>query len=259
MGSKIVSAMPLSAAVVPPTQHCRRRFFDVVDQPRSVDSWPEAKRIKIMDDCVTEEEEFVADCLLMLARSGGGFCIASSSTQANSSSVAGSMEGNQPTAAVDTKKDQEHSYTTDAAIITASSSAAERNTTVSSDTNTSSTTVRSSALKNSHECNICGKICPSHQALGGHKTSHRPKPQSTPLSSSNSRQRNAVPSGRIHQCIICEKIFPTGQALGGHMRKHYEGTIGGGSSSRVTVSVNRKFDLNLPPPPEFGSEVAESA
>ncbi|KAL0443998.1 UNVERIFIED_CONTAM: hypothetical protein Slati_2122500 [Sesamum latifolium] len=104
-------------------------------------------------------------------------------------------------------------------------------------TTTSPSNVHPSAPKNSYECNVCVKICPSYQALGNHKISHRPKPQTTTLSSSNSRHRNAVPSGRIHQCAICQKIFPTIQALGGHMRKHYEGTIRGGASSHVTVFV----------------------
>ncbi|KAL0376053.1 UNVERIFIED_CONTAM: hypothetical protein Scaly_0722900 [Sesamum calycinum] len=214
-----------------------------------------------MDGCVSEEEEIVAECLLMLAQSGGGFCVSWSFTDSDCASVAGSMEGNQSPAAVDAKKDQEPSQSVDPATITASSFAAGESTTMdeSSDTNITPTNIRPSAPKNSFPCNICGKICPSHQALGGHKTSHRPKPQTTTLSSSNSRHRNAAPSGRIHQCVICQKIFPTGQALGGHMRKHYEGTIGGGASSHLTVSVIRNFDLNLPPPPELGSEDVEIA
>ncbi|KAL0348308.1 UNVERIFIED_CONTAM: hypothetical protein Sangu_1058600 [Sesamum angustifolium] len=254
-----MSVMPIPKVVVPLT---RRRFFDDVDQPWGISSWPKAKRSKTMDDCVLEEEDIVAECLLMLARSAGGFCVSSSFTDADSASVVESMEGNQSTSAIDIKKDQEPSQSADPATIIASSSAAGGRTTVdefSVTTTSSPTNIRPSAPKNSFPCNICGKICPSHQALGGHKTSHRPKPQATTLSSSNSRHRNAGPSGRIHQCAICQKIFPTGQALGGHMRKHYEGTIGGGASSHATVSVIRNFDLNLPPPPEFSSEDAESA
>ncbi|KAL0412621.1 UNVERIFIED_CONTAM: Zinc finger protein AZF3 [Sesamum radiatum] len=247
------------------TQHHqrRRRPFDDVDQPSGVGSWPEAKRCKIMDNFVSEEEEIVAECLLMLAQSAGGFCVSSSSTDANSAFVAESMEGNQPAAVVDTKKDQEHSYPADPATITAANTAGGGSMPVddSSDTTiTSSTIVRPLAPKNSFPCNVCGKICPSHQALGGHKTSHRPKPQTTTVPSANSRQRNAATSGRIHQCHVCQKISPTGQALGGHMRKHYDGTLGGSTSSHVTGSVVRNFDLNLPPPPESDcGDDAESA
>ncbi|KAL0401413.1 UNVERIFIED_CONTAM: hypothetical protein Slati_4171200 [Sesamum latifolium] len=243
-------------------QRCRRRFFDDVDRPWSVGSGPEANRCMIMDDRVSEEEEIVAGCLLMLAGSAGGFCVSSSSTDANSASVAGSMEGiSLPLSLIP----RNIKNTLIPPIPHHHSLQFRRGGSTpvveSSDTtNTSSTTVRPSAPKNSFPCNVCGKICPSHQALGGHKTSHRPNPQTTTLPSANSRHRNAAPSDRIHQCNICQKILPTGQALGGHMWKHYEGTIGGGTSSHVTVPVVQNFDLNLPPPPEFGCEDdAESA
>lgn len=71
---------------------------------------------------------------------------------------------------------------------------------------------------NRFKCNECDKSFPSHQALGGHKTSH------------NKRNTNGTrPQGKKgdilitgdHRCKICDKTFPTGQALGGHQRLHY--------------------------------------
>ncbi|KAK4424256.1 Zinc finger protein 1 [Sesamum alatum] len=260
--------MPTPLTVVPPTRrrsrrvHRVRRFDDVDHHPCGVGSLPAAKRCKTLelDSPMSEEENIAAESLIMLTLSGGGFCVSSSSTDAaTSASVAASIEGNQPaaadaSAAVDTKKDQEPSYSADAATITVASSAAAGSTPVDepSDTDTSPTTVRHSATNNPHQCNLCGKSFRSHQALGGHKTSHRPKPQIiSTLSSDNSSRQNAIPSGKVHQCTICLQVFPTGQALGGHKRKHYDGIIGGGAASHVTVSVLRNIDLNLPPPPEF--------
>ncbi|KAE8657056.1 Zinc finger protein ZAT10 [Hibiscus syriacus] len=74
------------------------------------------------------------------------------------------------------------------------------------------------------------------------------------------------PSGKSHECSICHKSFPTGQALGGHKRCHYEGGAGNSataSASGVTsegvgstnkmnhISQRVAFDLNLPTLPEF--------
>ncbi|RID63223.1 hypothetical protein BRARA_E02244 [Brassica rapa] len=130
-----------------------------------------------------------------------------------------------------------------------------------------------STTKLSHKCSVCGKAFPSYQALGGHKASHRIKPQTTTADDDSTTPTIAVahptstaiaPSGKIHECSICHKVFPTGQALGGHKRCHYEGTIGGGGGSKsvsqsgsVTSTVseersNRVFiDLNLPALPEL--------
>lgn len=118
-----------------------------------------------------------------------------------------------------------------------------------------------------YKCSVCDKAFGSYQALGGHKASHRklvgnggddqPSTSTTTVTTTSSSG-----GGRIHQCSICHKCFPTGQALGGHKRCHYEGTIGGGSSSGGTTSEgvgstnthsHREFDLNLPALPEFWS------
>ncbi|KAL6505359.1 hypothetical protein OROGR_025176 [Orobanche gracilis] len=79
-------------------------------------------------------------------------------------------------------------------------------------------------VKYSHMCNVCPATFSSHQALGGHKTRHRPK---STTSGSVSRSTVALNlDGKGHECTICHEKFPSGRALGGHKRKHYEGVIG---------------------------------
>ncbi|PIN19756.1 hypothetical protein CDL12_07546 [Handroanthus impetiginosus] len=126
------------------------------------------------------------------------------------------------------------------------------------------------AEEDRYKCSMCSKVFRSHQALGGHKTSHRHKP---PLAAAMS-PRGPELNIRVHKCCICHKSFRRGQALGGHMRKHHEGLIsvrgkkvrniseGVTTSSCVTSSyggatnqsggdvtpVRRTLDLYLPPP-----------
>lgn len=134
------------------------------------------------------------------------------------------------------------------------------------------------AHSNSHKCNVCGKVFSSYQALGGHKTSHRPKlpiptisDHSNPGSSATTdfnRISALNPSGRLHKCSECNMIFPTGQALGGHKRKHYEGPLLRNAANCYTTSLNhspgdnsgmtsgagasgRNIGWKLSPPPEL--------
>ncbi|CAA0830968.1 Zinc finger protein ZAT10 [Striga hermonthica] len=100
-------------------------------------------------------------------------------------------------------------------------------------------------------CDLCGATFPSHQALGGHKTCHRPK---QPAKSSGEKSRYYV-------CNIRGAVFASGQALGGHQRKHHgeresRKLQSSGSSGDVVTIVQEDhpvrrgldFDLNLPYP-----------
>ncbi|KAH6813437.1 hypothetical protein C2S51_022455 [Perilla frutescens var. frutescens] len=110
------------------------------------------------------------------------------------------------------------------------------------------TTKSSPSTPRIHKCGVCGKEFPSHQALGGHKASHRSKPPTTAAddcrkpsnstSTATTDASNYAPAPgphRLHMCSICGKSFPTGQALGGHMRKHYGGVVGGNSGPKSGV------------------------
>ncbi|KAL0454306.1 UNVERIFIED_CONTAM: Zinc finger protein AZF2 [Sesamum latifolium] len=188
MSSQTMSVMPTSTAVVPPTQprlrrRCRR-FVDV-DQAWGVRSWPEAKRCKIMDDCVTsEEEEIVAECLLMLARSGGGFCQAL------------------------TPPAPDEEYVADCLVVLAGSGG---DASPSDDPTTSLPADDSEKQKdNCYKCDVCDKVLPSYQALGGHKTSHRSKPPTAAATATvETSSGTNYSSGRPHACPICHKAFPT--------------------------------------------------
>jgi hypothetical protein len=118
-------------------------------------------------------------------------------------------------------------------------------------------------------CSVCGKAFASHQALGGHKASHRKPPATVPpplhlhASSSSSSAGGAASSSSAsgsgsgrqpgrHQCSVCHRSFATGQALGGHKRCHYWDGL---SVSAATASASgsgssvKDFDLNLMPLP----------
>lgn len=109
--------------------------------------------------------------------------------------------------------------------------------------------------KGMFECKACKKVFNSHQALGGHRASHKKvkgcfaarldqglddsladedvitheeffpaKSTSTfqfdhgsnaPLASTSKRK------SKVHECSICHRVFSSGQALGGHKRCHW--------------------------------------
>ncbi|KAL6322823.1 hypothetical protein AAG906_020823 [Vitis piasezkii] len=109
--------------------------------------------------------------------------------------------------------------------------------------------------KGMFECKACKKVFNSHQALGGHRASHKKVKGcfaarldhmdesladedvithdefSVPSKSTSTFQfehaSNAAlsfPSKRkskVHECSICHRVFSSGQALGGHKRCHW--------------------------------------
>ncbi|XP_059650997.1 zinc finger protein ZAT1-like [Cornus florida] len=111
--------------------------------------------------------------------------------------------------------------------------------------------------KGMFECKACKKVFNSHQALGGHRASHKKVKgcfaarfdhldNSTladedvithedqfliPPKSTSSLQFDHGPSAamagvskrksKVHECSICHRIFSSGQALGGHKRCHW--------------------------------------
>ncbi|KAL6856210.1 hypothetical protein ACP4OV_019012 [Aristida adscensionis] len=120
-------------------------------------------------------------------------------------------------------------------------------------------------------CSVCGKVYPSYQALGGHKTSHRkpptPAPQAvgaTAAATGDEAPAGGVAEEKVHRCSLCLRTFPSGQALGGHKRLHYEGGAAAAAAAAAAegakkvddkdamkpkaaaTAVLRDFDLNLP-------------
>ncbi|KNA12121.1 hypothetical protein SOVF_128760 [Spinacia oleracea] len=135
------------------------------------------------------------------------------------------------------------------------------------------------------ECSSCKKTFGSHQALGGHRASHKnvkgcfaiTKDSTDHVEDDHFITMQSGPSHdegiglslslglglglgvghNIHKCGVCLKVFPTGQALGGHMRCHWEKSedqpspsplsfgLSIGSDSRP-IKPQSGIDLNLP-------------
>ncbi|XP_051137536.1 zinc finger protein ZAT3-like [Andrographis paniculata] len=120
------------------------------------------------------------------------------------------------------------------------------------------------------ECSGCKKVFGSHQALGGHRASHKNVKGCYAINKKDGdgqgqgqgqvqgqdqdqdhqggvRVEDCVNIGEEdddgHKCSICFRVFTSGQALGGHMRCHWDKSVE--ESSRVSHA----FDLNTPPPP----------
>ncbi|XP_057805895.1 zinc finger protein ZAT3-like [Salvia miltiorrhiza] len=110
------------------------------------------------------------------------------------------------------------------------------------------------------ECSSCKKVFASHQALGGHRASHKNVKGCYAITKNvdggeetevEAEAEEGCFSGEMmmmmmllkdncgggHKCSICFRVFSSGQALGGHMRCHWEKAEG---PSRVSG-----FDLNL--------------
>lgn len=127
------------------------------------------------------------------------------------------------------------------------------------------------------ECSSCKKVFGSHQALGGHRASHKnvkgcfaitrnDGEEEAPVVDDKGEVKDAGEDKMLmvfgHKCSICLRVFPSGQALGGHKRCHWEK---GDEPSGVTQDLNpysgkegRGLDLNLPAPVEDDSSCSYS-
>ncbi|KAH6758586.1 hypothetical protein C2S51_018821 [Perilla frutescens var. frutescens] len=203
------------------------------------------------------DEISAAKSLILLANCDGGFCPSFSSTAApNNSST--SLRISASTFISHPKKHQEPSFPS---ILAATSAAVNIKKQKRESPDTPLIVVAYNNVSH-HNCLVCGKRFQSHQALGGHMTSH-PKLHTTAA---------AGVTGRIHECSYCHKQFSTGQALGGHKRKHYDGPLiarkaancqsisyrddsgessGGGATSHL---ARPHIDLNMPPLEEVNAE-----
>ncbi|KAK9095568.1 hypothetical protein Scep_027037 [Stephania cephalantha] len=128
-------------------------------------------------------------------------------------------------------------------------------------------------LESAYKCSICNKSFPTHQALGGHKSSHYNKLIKTTTTTTTTTNtiaaagimgddhgkelalladhdiKAAKSTGELslHQCEICQKTFPTGQALGGHKRRHWTGPADH-EPPPPPPPLAIEFDLNELPP-----------
>nr|XP_017245413.1 PREDICTED: zinc finger protein ZAT3 [Daucus carota subsp. sativus] len=133
------------------------------------------------------------------------------------------------------------------------------------------------------ECSSCKKVFGSHQALGGHRASHKNVKGCFAINKNldcNAEEDYNINGGHDHRnvdyagnpfgdqdkmlmvlghrCSICLRVFPSGQALGGHKRCHWEKGDEPSSLTQGGPEPYQQFpqkgasalDLNLPVPLE---------
>ncbi|CAL0324621.1 unnamed protein product [Lupinus luteus] len=132
------------------------------------------------------------------------------------------------------------------------------------------------------ECKACKKVFNSHQALGGHRASHKKvkgcfaarldnfddslpeedaitQEEFFPTKSNSTLQfdhGSTLPSSskrksKVHQCSICHRSFSSGQALGGHKRCHW--ITSSNSLDTSTLARFQQFQDHIEQIPKFDS------
>ncbi|XP_043714503.1 zinc finger protein ZAT2 [Telopea speciosissima] len=124
-----------------------------------------------------------------------------------------------------------------------------------------------SGLNYRFECSSCKKVFGSHQALGGHRASHKnvkgcfaitridgeDECGHERIDNGGGESSVLVAEDKLldymvlgHKCSICTRVFSSGQALGGHKRCHWE--KGDELSPPQGLNLINPVDLNLPAP-----------
>ncbi|KAJ4715855.1 Zinc finger protein [Melia azedarach] len=119
------------------------------------------------------------------------------------------------------------------------------------------------------ECTSCKKVFGSHQALGGHRASHKNVKGCFAITRSSEGceidqdhcshgiVKESVDDERKtmmvfgHKCSICLRVFSSGQALGGHKRCHWEKGDDQLFNQGLNLCAGKEsceLDLNLPAP-----------
>ncbi|CBI16587.3 unnamed protein product, partial [Vitis vinifera] len=124
------------------------------------------------------------------------------------------------------------------------------------------------------ECKACKKVFNSHQALGGHRASHKKVKGCFAARLDHMDESLADEDvithdefsrkSKVHECSICHRVFSSGQALGGHKRCHWITSTAPDTSSlskfhhfhdhleqiqqRPKLPKTTPLDLNLPAP-----------
>ncbi|CAK9153907.1 unnamed protein product [Ilex paraguariensis] len=131
------------------------------------------------------------------------------------------------------------------------------------------------------ECSSCKKVFGSHQALGGHRASHKNVKGCFAITRNDGEDDDRIGDYRNgegevkdngedkmlmvvgHRCSICLRVFSSGQALGGHKRCHWEKVDEPSELSQgLTPFITNEgcgLDLNLPAPVEDDSSLSYSS
>ncbi|KAL3645322.1 hypothetical protein CASFOL_010502 [Castilleja foliolosa] len=115
--------------------------------------------------------------------------------------------------------------------------------------------------KGMFQCKACKKIFNSHQALGGHRASHKKVKgcfaAKLDEDEENEEHEPVIPSGpdltrhvssmsnkkpKMHECSVCRRVFSSGQALGGHKRCHWLTTSSSTDNTFITSFQDFQYD-----------------
>ncbi|KAL8029474.1 hypothetical protein ABFS82_14G224100 [Erythranthe guttata] len=126
-----------------------------------------------------------------------------------------------------------------------------------------------------YTCDVCHKTFKSHQALGGHRSSHN-KFKFSVTNTDDCLEGEDGGGARIKKdgakvdqvdesayvCEICKMVFTSGQALGGHKRRHstmasHAAILAEASSKKPKVVLD--FDLNEPPKEQDNDDDGEAS
>ena len=112
-----------------------------------------------------------------------------------------------------------------------------------------------------YKCETCNKVFKSHQALGGHRASHKNKQSRASIFEEGEEDEEKEKGTgdyqihRIFECPFCDKVFQSGQALGGHKRIHFSYlSVAHKKILKKSKSTVQLFDLNLPTSEELEEE-----
>ncbi|KAK2974989.1 hypothetical protein RJ640_012855 [Escallonia rubra] len=115
-------------------------------------------------------------------------------------------------------------------------------------------------MKGKFQCKACNKVFNSHQALGGHRASHKSVKgcfaaridrfsnnddivEEDVISDDDDFSMAAMSGNKrkpqMHECLICHWVFSSGQALGGHKRCHW--LMSGSANGRVVSMAADTF------------------
>ncbi|KAG8364453.1 hypothetical protein BUALT_Bualt19G0130400 [Buddleja alternifolia] len=147
----------------------------------------------------------------------------------------------------------------------------------------------SNTNNNRFECSSCKKVFGSHQALGGHRASHKNVKGCYAITTKNGQRddhhdqwcsggdhkwekttTNMMMMELGHKCSICLRVFSSGQALGGHKRCHWENNNNKEDDDDPPMSSSccrdddvsggrRGFDLNVPLDQDHGDIASSSS